>query len=127
MPPNVGATGHTTRKGKPTMSTPLGEALRRERRSRGMTQADMSNRLEITQPAYHRWESGKANPSDAYWTELADFLGLDMDSFVALMRDVEPPTTQRELVDRVARLERALQDLHQQFRELRKENSRAET
>lgn len=41
----------------------LGTKLVRLRKNRGLSQTEVAGELEVSQPAYHKWESDEAKPS----------------------------------------------------------------
>lgn len=55
----------------------LGEVLRRRREERGWGQAELANRLGVTQQTVSRWENGDSLPRPRRLLEIAELLGLD--------------------------------------------------
>lgn len=46
------------------MNTSLGRTLSHLRKLRGLTQAELAERLSVSQPIIARWENGRARPND---------------------------------------------------------------
>ncbi len=96
--------------------TAFSEALRRERVRRGENQRQVAARFEVSQPSYYRWENGEAVPRDKYRPAVAAYLGLDTPRLTKLLYETEEPTTYTDLVERVAALERDMEDVREQLR-----------
>ncbi|HWK40797.1 MAG TPA: helix-turn-helix transcriptional regulator [Croceibacterium sp.] len=57
-------------------SMDFGQNLRRLRRAAKLTQAAMAEKLEISQPAYQRWEADDREPSFDFLEKIAAILGV---------------------------------------------------
>lgn len=53
----------------------IGEAIKREREKRGITQVQLSERLNIKQQTVSAWERGVAEPNIAVLKQIAKILG----------------------------------------------------
>jgi transcriptional regulator with XRE-family HTH domain len=117
---HVAATPSTPRgRTRRTVSRELGERLRRERTRRRERQIDAASRFKISQPSYHRWESGANDPDDAQFAEVANYLGIKVDEVWELVHGESPdPTSLEGLRNQVAGLERDIDDLRTLVREL---------
>lgn len=61
----------------------LGNQIRRIRKGKGMTQAQLAHSLNKDQQSVQRLEAGKINPSYLYLTEIAEGLGISIDVLLA--------------------------------------------
>lgn len=52
------------------------------RKSKGLTQSDLAERIGVEQPTIGRWETGKREPTLAQVHQLADILGVDAGSLI---------------------------------------------
>lgn len=57
------------------MNTSLGRTLSHLRKLRGLTQAELAERLSVSQPIMARWENGRARPNDNSMARVAEALG----------------------------------------------------
>ena len=73
--------------------TYFGEALRRERHRRNEKQRDTARRFKVSQPSYHRWESGASVPADEHRHAVAEFLGVTVQDVWEMIHDKAPPAT----------------------------------
>jgi len=89
----------------------LGEALRRERQRRGEKQRDTARRFEVSQPSYHRWESGVSSPSDEHRYAVAEFLGVTVQELWEMIHHEAPPASLEALQGEVAAIKRDIEDL----------------
>ena len=56
----------------------IGEFIQKERKEKGMTQTELAMKLNVTNKAVSKWETGKGMP-DIYLIEtLADILGVSI-------------------------------------------------
>ena len=63
------------------------ENLRKERRKKGFTQQEISDRLNISRKRYAKWEEGRATPSIEYLPSLCEVLRID-DLYLFLSKDL---------------------------------------
>ena len=89
----------------------LGEALRRERQRRSEKQRDTARRFGVSQPSYHRWESGASVPADEQRQAIANFLGVTVQELWEMIHRSASPTTLDGLQAEVAELKRDIADL----------------
>lgn len=59
----------------------LSERIKRWRDSRGLSQAAVAERLEISPAAVAQWELGQTTPSTKHLEQLAEVLGVSMVRF----------------------------------------------
>lgn len=52
----------------------LGVKLRNLRHSKNMSQAEIADRLKVSQPAYHLWETDQAKPTTENLIEISEIL-----------------------------------------------------
>jgi transcriptional regulator with XRE-family HTH domain len=57
----------------------VGDAVRRRRRMRGLTQVEAARELSVLQQTVARWEGGRATPQRRHWDDLARFLGVSVE------------------------------------------------
>jgi transcriptional regulator with XRE-family HTH domain len=60
----------------------VGELLRSQRESRGLTQAEAAAEIGTSQATLNRWEMNRAIPLAEYYRELMRFLDLDGGAFM---------------------------------------------
>ena len=89
----------------------LGEALRRERHRRGEKQRQTAQRFGVSQPSYHRWESGVSLPADEQRHLVAEFLGVTVQELWEMIHEEAPPVTLEELQQEMSAVRRDIQDL----------------
>jgi transcriptional regulator with XRE-family HTH domain len=63
---------------------PLARRLRWERQERRMTQAEAVRILDVPQPTYAGWETGRTTPGTYFFVRIAEFLGLAVQEVAAL-------------------------------------------
>ncbi|MDE0942362.1 MAG: helix-turn-helix transcriptional regulator [Alphaproteobacteria bacterium] len=90
----------------------IGDRIRRFRRARDMTQADLALHLGLTKTGVASWEQGRAEPPLSRLDAIASALGVDVyDIAFGVPRDVAPcqpdPEIMRIAVDRVVALDGA--------------------
>lgn len=56
----------------------LGTKLRRLRHTKNMSQADMAFQLDISQPAYNKWETDQANPTIDKLLKISEIFEVDL-------------------------------------------------
>ena len=61
------------------MATKFGQALRRLRVRRKLTEEELADRLHITQSAISRFETGVREPSLSMLEDIADYFNVSMD------------------------------------------------
>lgn len=93
------------------MPSELGERLRRERVRRRETQDQTATRFKVSQPSYHRWESGETNPNDKHFGEIANFLGCKTDEVWKMVYQGVEPTSLDGLRQQIEELNRDMDDL----------------
>nr|WP_272916565.1 helix-turn-helix transcriptional regulator [Tsuneonella aeria] len=59
-----------------TLPEDFGQRLHRLRRERGLSLADIANRLGVSKPTVWAWEHGKSRPADRRLSALAEALGV---------------------------------------------------
>jgi len=96
----------------------LGEALRRERQRRSELQRDAASRFGVSQPSYHRWESGESVPADESRQAVAEYLGMTIQEVWELIYDTAPPISLESVQQDVAEIRRELADLKRKIDEL---------
>ncbi len=62
--------------------TDYGEALRYQRDMAGLSQRELSVKINISQQNISRWERGEVLPSIEMCIKLADFYGITLDELV---------------------------------------------
>lgn len=72
-------------------------------------------RFDVSQPSYHRWESGESVPADEHRHEVAEFLGITVQEVWEMIHEKAPPTSLEALQAEVAELKRDIGDLKVQF------------
>jgi transcriptional regulator with XRE-family HTH domain len=91
------------KKGNSTMSA-LGRDLKRARKAKGLTQADVAEALGITVQAISQWETGKTDPTRFNLMALNDLLAFEIDpkalklDYTTRMDDEERPKLVAPLV-----------------------------
>lgn len=98
----------------------FGERLRRERRNRKLSQYETAARIEVSQPSYHRWESGEVALASKYRPKLAEFLGITMDEMFHLLDPDFALESHVNTLDLIAALTRRVAVLEDEVVELRK-------
>lgn len=76
------------------MQTSIGRTLANLRKLRGLTQAQLADRLDLTQPIIARWENGRAHPNDTNLERLSEALGVTKDALLAGHQDPYGPRPQ---------------------------------
>ncbi|MBR7082561.1 MAG: helix-turn-helix transcriptional regulator [Clostridia bacterium] len=61
------------------MDTDLGKEITAKRKEKRLTQADIAERLGVSVQAVSKWERGLSKPSGEKYSELVDFLGLNVE------------------------------------------------
>jgi transcriptional regulator with XRE-family HTH domain len=73
------------------MRTSLGRTLSSIRKLRGLTQAELAERLSVSQPIIARWENGKARPNEGSLTRIAEALGTTVEALLSGDQDPYGP------------------------------------
>ena len=60
----------------------LGAHIADKRRERGLTQIQIADRMGVTPQAVSKWERGLACPDIAFLDDLADLLGVSIDTLL---------------------------------------------
>ena len=63
------------------MST-IGERIKAKRKELGLTQAELGEKLNITDRAVSKWEQGEGNPDMSIIASLAKILGVSLDYLI---------------------------------------------
>ena len=64
------------------MEITIGENIRRLRRSRGMTQEQLAEILNISNAAVSKWERGDSFPDITMLFPIADYFGISVDELM---------------------------------------------
>ena len=75
----------------------IGDRIKRERLSRGMTQRQLADAVQVGVPHISKVEANRENPSDDLLERVAKVFGLDADELLIVARRVPP-----ELVEQFA-------------------------
>lgn len=62
--------------------TTLGTKLARLRSKKGYSQQEVADRLEVSQPAYHKWESDEAKPGIENIIKLSRFFEIEINDLL---------------------------------------------
>ena len=65
----------------------LGGLMRRKRQELGLDQSALASLLGVGRSSISAWETGVFRPRKRYWVRLAEFLGLEIEEFVGLVRN----------------------------------------
>lgn len=60
------------------MSKVLGSVIRKARKAKGLTQAQVASQLEVERAAVGQWETGATEPASANLVKLCAFFGIDL-------------------------------------------------
>ena len=89
-------------------ATKIGRFIGAERRAKGWTQRQLADKLQLTDKAISRWETGKGLPDVSLLLPLANVLDITVGELLAGERRLQPPAMQtaeaearttRQLVD----------------------------
>ncbi len=69
------------------MST-IGERIKNRRKELGLTQAELGERLQVTDRAVSKWEQNEGNPDMSIIASLADVLGVSLD-YLIMGKEIE--------------------------------------
>lgn len=56
----------------------IGEMIRRERLARGLSQAELADKMKVSQKSVHYWETGKRSPTYYSLKMMAEALNMDI-------------------------------------------------
>lgn len=90
LPPTVGTADPTFARG-----LALGRKLEQARKARGLTLAQVADRLAVSKPTVWAWEKGKARPVDERFPAIAEALGLTLED----LQELRQPGGLSELLD----------------------------
>lgn len=68
--------------GREQANMPFGDALERIRKERGLTQAQLAQKLDVNQSLIAKWESGKVQPRAATLAKLAETLEVAVEELI---------------------------------------------
>ncbi len=78
----------------------FGEFLYKLRKEKGMTQADLAEKLGVTNKAVSKWETGEAMPETALLLPIAQIFGVTVDELLSGRRlQSEEPRQEEEKID----------------------------
>lgn len=89
-------------------ATKIGRFIGAERRAKGWTQRQLADKLQLTDKAISRWETGKGLPDVSLLLPLANVLDVTVGELLAGERRLQPPAMQTAVAE--ARTTRQLVD-----------------
>ena len=101
----------------------VGKKIKEVRNSKKLTQAQLAERLGVTQPTVQQYEGGRRKPKAKTLHRIADALGVDvreLDSRVFTFRDqgVDEDATQEDLLKHIKDISYSINELLHVFEEL---------
>lgn len=84
----------------------IGEVIRKNRKSKNMTQEEMANRLGVTAPAVNKWENGDSYPDIMLLSPIARLLGVTLDTLLSFREEL----TEEEINHLIYEADRKLQN-----------------
>lgn len=66
----------------------IGEVIRKNRKSKGLTQEEMARRLGVTAPAVNKWESGSTMPDIMLLSPIARLLNISLDELLSFREEL---------------------------------------
>ena len=84
----------------------IGEVIRKNRKSKNMTQEEMANRLGVTAPAVNKWENGNSYPDIMLLCPIARLLGVTLDTLLSFREEL----TEEEINHLIYEADRKLQN-----------------
>ena len=75
-------------------ATKIGRFIGAERRAKGWTQRQLADKLQLTDKAISRWETGKGLPDVSLLLPLANVLDITVGELLAGERRLQPPAMQ---------------------------------
>lgn len=70
----------------------IGDRIKQKRRKLGLTQAELGEKLNITDRAVSKWEQGEGDPNLSIIPDIAKILGVSLD-YLLLGKEEEPAIT----------------------------------
>ena len=70
----------------------LNHRIIQARRGRGLSQANLAERLDVTRTAISHWETGRSNPSTKHLKSIAQILGIDANRLITGKKPTPPKT-----------------------------------
>ena len=70
----------------------IGDRIKQKRRKLGLTQAELGEKLNITDRAVSKWEQGEGDPNLSIIPDIAKILGVSLD-YLLLCKEEEPAIT----------------------------------
>ena len=86
-------------------SETMGQRIRRERLSRGMTQRDLAEQVDVGAPHISKIEAGRESPSDELLRSMAEVLDCDFEELLLAARRMPPDLMERLAFDPKGSLE----------------------
>ncbi|SHF10477.1 helix-turn-helix domain-containing protein [Chryseobacterium vrystaatense] len=74
----------------------LGTKLVRLRKNRGLSQTEVAGELEVSQPAYHKWESDEAKPGLENLIKLSRFFDVEIEELIENVTTINFPNARFE-------------------------------
>lgn len=96
------------------------ENIKRVRKSKGLTQKDISEKLGITQPNYTNFENGKGEITISRLEKLAEIFNISVGELLGLQETEKVANSENN--ERVRELEKELQDIKREMNFLGREN-----
>jgi transcriptional regulator with XRE-family HTH domain len=66
----------------------IGEIIKKHRKYKNITQAEMANRLGVTAPAVNKWENGNSLPDVALLSPIARLLNISLDTLLSYEQEL---------------------------------------
>jgi len=60
----------------------IGTKLARLRKKKGMSQDEVAARLNVSQPAYHKWETGLSRPTDEHILRICELFEIEVEELL---------------------------------------------
>lgn len=60
----------------------IGTKLARLRKQKGLSQDEVATRLQVSQPAYHKWESGLSKPTNENILKICEVFEIDVEELL---------------------------------------------
>ena len=65
----------------------IGDRIKSKRKELGLTQAELGEKLNVTDRAVSKWEQNEGNPDMSIIADLADILGVSLDYLITGKED----------------------------------------